>query len=84
MIMDHGAVQRKGPGRPRLRPHRVAAEKGSSVPQIRRWCQRHGVRVTIPRRDERRRGPFDRQAYRQHACVEQFTNRLKQSIVERE
>jgi len=77
--MNCGAVRRNGPGRPRLRPHRVAADKGYSAPRIRRWCQRHRVRVTIPRRrDERRRGPFNTALYRQRARVEQLINRLKQ------
>jgi transposase len=41
--------------------------------------RQHGIRLTIPRRrDERRRGPFDRQLYRQRARVEQLINRLKQ------
>jgi transposase len=37
------------------------------------------MRCTIPRRrDERRRGPFDREAYRQRNRVERCINRLKQ------
>lgn len=79
-IMDQGAVRRSGPGRPRLRPRRVAADKGYSLPRIRRWCAQHQVRVTIPRRrDQRRRGAFNRTLYRLRARVEQLFNRLKQS-----
>jgi len=74
-----GAVRRPGAGRPRWRPQRGCADKGYSSGRIRHWLRHHGIRLAIPRRrDERRRGPFDRQLYRQRARVEQFINRLKQ------
>jgi transposase len=44
-----------------------------------RGLHRTGIRCTIARRrDERRRGPFNREAYRQHNVVERCINRLKQ------
>ena len=77
--MNQGRVPRRGPGRPRLRPRRLVADKGYSIRRIRQWCHQHGVRVTIPhRRDQRRAGPFDCVAYRERARVEQTINRLKQ------
>lgn len=78
-LITAGQVRRPNGGRPRWRPHRVCADKGYSSGRIRRWLRHHGIRVTIPRRrDERRRGPFDHQLYRQRARVEQFFNQLKQ------
>jgi transposase len=77
-LLRGGRVRRhRGP--PRWRPHRVCADKGYSSGHIRRWLRQHHMRLTIPRRrDERRRGRFDQQIYRQRARVEQFINRLKQ------
>src|SRR5262249_14627823 len=78
-LMTRGAVRRRGRGRPRLRPRRLVADRGYSYPRIRRGLRHHGVRVTIARRkDQRRRGPFDRAEYRLRARVEQLFCRLKQ------
>jgi transposase len=79
LLMDRGAVRRVGPGRPRLRPTRVAGDKAYSNRRIRTWLRRRGIGVTIPRKaDERRRGPFDRELYKLRARVEHLINRLKQ------
>jgi len=76
--MTQGAVKRSGRGRPRLRPHRVIADKGYSARRIRQYCRRHGIRYTIPRRrDERHRGRFDSEMYRQRNVVERAFCRLK-------
>ena len=78
-LMTQGAVKRTGRGRPKVRPHRVVGDKGYSSGAIRRSARRHGIRVTIPRkRNERRRGPFDRLAYRARNLVERLINRCKQ------
>ena len=78
-LMEQGAVKRLQRGRPRLRPQRLAGDKAYSSRRIRQWLQRHGIRVTIPRKaNERRRGPFDKQLYKLRAKVEQLINRLKQ------
>jgi transposase len=78
-LMGQGAVRRPGRGRPRQRPRRVVGDKGYSSGTIRRHARRRGIRVTIPRRrDERRRGPFDRAAYRARNLVERLVNRCKQ------
>jgi transposase len=78
-LMERGAVKRAGRGRPRRRPRRVIGDKGSSSGKIRRYARRHGINVTIPRkRNERRRGPFDRQGYRARSLVERLINRCKQ------
>jgi transposase len=78
--MNSGAIGRCGPGRPRLRPKRVAADKAYSSRYIRQSLRRWRVRVTIPRRsDERPRGRFDRTLYRCRNRVERLIGRLKQS-----
>lgn len=78
-LMNGGAIKRRGPGRPRLRPRRVAADKAYSSRRIRQSLRRWRIRITIPRRaDERRRGPFDREQYRLRSRVECMINRLKQ------
>jgi transposase len=84
-LLDAGAVKRPGPrgrpgrGRPRLRPDRVAGDKGYSYPRVRRALRRRGIGAVIPTRSNQRRSPrFDRQAYRQRNRVERTVNRLKQ------
>ena len=78
-LLRRGAVKRPGRGRPKVRPRRVAGDKGYSSRAIRAGLRRRGIRVTIPRRrDERRRGRFDREVYRQRNRIERLINRLKQ------
>jgi hypothetical protein len=53
-LMAAGAVKRPGPGgrlgrgRPRLRPDRVAGDKGYSHPGIRAYLRRRGIGAVIP------------------------------------
>lgn len=78
-LMEAGAVKRPGRGRPKKRPGRVAGDKGYSSRANRRYLQRRGIRITIPRRkDECRTGPFDRTLYKLRNRVERLINRLKQ------
>ena len=78
-LLEQGAVQRRRGGRPKLRPQRVVGDKGYSSGEIRRYAQAHGIRITIPRKEnECRKGPFDREIYRQRNRVERLVNRLKQ------
>jgi transposase len=78
-LMEQGAVKRIGRGRPRRRPRRIVGDKGYSSRKIRRYARRHRINVTIPRkRNERRRGPFDRAAYRARNRVERLISRCKQ------
>jgi len=77
--METGTVKRPGGGRPRLRPDRVAGDKGYSSKKIRRYLRRRGIGIVIPRqKGERRRGRFDKVAYRKRNVVERLVNRLKQ------
>lgn len=78
-LMEQGAMKRTASGRPRLRPHRVGADKGYSSGKIRAYLRRRGIRITIPRKEnERHRGKFDKALYRQRNWVERCFNRLKQ------
>jgi transposase len=78
-LMRQGAVKRPGRGRPRIRPRRVVGDKGYGSRAIREGLRRRGIRATIPRKaNERHRGRFDREAYRQRNRIERLINRLKQ------
>ena len=70
-LMERGAVKRRGRGRPRLRPRRVVGDKGYSSRENRQYLRRRGMRLTIPRKkNERRRGRFDKAIYRMRNRVE--------------
>lgn len=78
-LMATGAVKRGGPGRPKRRPQRVIGDKGYSSGKIRQYARQHGMRITIPRKqNERRTGPFDRTLYRLRNRIERLINRCKQ------
>jgi transposase len=78
-LLDHGAVRRPGGGRPRLRPRRVAGDRGYSSATVRSRLRQRGIGAVIPTRsDQRRRPRFDRAAYRERNVVERLLNRLKQ------
>jgi transposase len=78
-LLETGAVKRRGPGRPRHRPHRIIGDKGYSSRRIRRYARQHGIRITIPRkRNEGRTGPFNRALYRLRNRIERLINRCKQ------
>ena len=78
-LLDGGAIRRSGRGRPRLRPRRLAGDKGYSSPTARRWLRQRQISPVIPtRKDQRRQPSFDREAYRERNKVERLINRLKQ------
>jgi transposase len=79
-LMESGEVKRAGtPGRPRLRPRRICADKGYAKGVVRRYLRGSGIRITIARRsNEHRGGPFNREIYRTRNRVERLINRLKQ------
>lgn len=77
-LMETGAVKRRGGGRPRLRPDRVAGDKGYSSKKIRRYLRSRGIGVVIARQKRERRVRFDKAAYRKRNVVERHINRLKQ------
>jgi hypothetical protein len=48
ILMERGAVKRKGRGRPWVRPDRVAGDKGYCSPTIRRSLKARRIGVVIP------------------------------------
>ncbi len=78
-MLDHGAVKRPGRGRPRLRPKRLAGDKGYSSRTVRQRLRQRGIQPIIPTRLGERRCPScDRATYRERNRVECLINRLKQ------
>lgn len=78
-ILDHGAVRRPGPGRPRWRPRRVAGDKAYAARPVRQHLRRRGIQPVIPSKKGQPRNPFfDRDADRLRNTVERLINRLKQ------
>jgi transposase len=78
-LLDNGAIRRPGQGHPRLRPCRVASDKGYSSPTARSCLRRRRIRPVIPSKSNQRWQPgFDRQAYRQRNRLERLINHLKQ------
>jgi transposase len=79
VLMERGKVKRPGRGRPRLRPRRVAGDKGFSYRAVRTYLRRRGIAAVIPTRSDQPRNPrFDRATYRHRNRVERTINRLKQ------
>jgi transposase len=78
-LLETGAVKRRGPGRPRRRPHRIMGDQGYSSRRMRQYARQHGMRMTIPRQQhEHRTGPFNRARYRLRNRIERLINRCKQ------
>jgi transposase len=77
-LMEQGAV-RRCLGRPKIRPGRVVGDKGYTSVAFRSYLRRRGIRVTIARRsNQRRRGSFDKEIYRQRNKVERMIGRIKE------
>jgi transposase len=78
-LMERGAVKRNGRGRPRVRPDRVAGNKGYSSPTVRLYLKERRIGTVIPTKaNEVPDLSFDREAYRERNVVERLINRLKQ------
>jgi transposase len=79
ILMERGAVKRQGRGRPRIRPDRVAGDKGYSSPTVRCYLKERRIGAVIPTKaDEAPVPTFDREAYRERNVIERLINRLKQ------
>jgi transposase len=78
-LMERGEVKRAGWGRPRVRPDRVAGDKGYSSATVRRYLHERRIGAVIPTKADETPDPtFDRAAYRERNVIERFINRLKQ------
>lgn len=91
-VIDKIRVTRPGPGRSRVRPERVVADKGYSARSFRAYLRRRGIKATTPervdqlagrRRRHQRPCGFDNAAYRRRNVVERcfhhLTDRFKMS-----
>jgi len=79
LLVERGAVKRRGRGRPRIRPDRVAGDKGYSSPTVRRDLKERRIGAVIPTKSDEAPDPaFDRDAYRERNVIERLINRLKQ------
>jgi len=76
--METDAVTRPERGQSRVRPDRVAGDKGYSGRKLRQYLRRRGLGAVIPRQKRERRTRFDKVAYRKRNVVERLVNRLKQ------
>lgn len=89
-LLEHIAIPRPGPGRPRKRPDNVVADKAYSHPSTRVALRRRGVGFTSPERADQiahrhskgsrggRPPAFDATLYAHRNVVERCFNRLKQ------
>ena len=58
-LMAGGTVKRGGGEHPKRRPRRQVGDKAYSSGKIRQYLRRHGIRMTIPRKqNEHRTGPL--------------------------
>lgn len=85
-VVEAIAVKRAGPGRPRIRPGRLIADKGYSTNKIRTYLRKRQIPHTIPERADQlahrarrqhRRCGFDKQIYTRRNVVERCINQLK-------
>ena len=76
--METGPVRRSS-GQVRLRPKRLVADKGYTSQAFRTYLHQKHIRCTIAhRRNEHRRGSFEKGYYRKRNIIERLINRLKQ------
>jgi transposase len=77
-LIDNGAIKRVRRGRPRLRPKRLAGDKGYDSAALRTALRQRGIQPIIPSRSNRIRSiTFDKARYRERKVIERCINRLK-------
>ena len=78
-LVDAGEIKRVRRGRPRLRPKRLAGDKGYDSTALRTALRGRGIEPIIPSRSNRIRTiSFDKARYRERNVIERCINRLKQ------
>jgi len=78
-LVDGLEVRSGKRGRQRSRPRKIVADAAYLARSNRRLLRSRGIGCVIPgARNQRRRGPFDKAAYRQRHQVERFFARIKQ------
>ena len=79
LLMERGAVKRPGRGCPRIRPDRVAGDKGYSSPTVRRYLNERRIEAVIPTKaNQDPDSTFDETIYHERNVIERLINRLKQ------
>lgn len=77
--MKGGKVGLNGRGRPKQKPNAVAMDKAFSSKEIRNHLKTNGIGRLIPwKSNQRRRGPFDVERYKERNIVERTIGRLKE------
>ena len=89
-VLDSIHVHDRRPGRPRVRPDRVLADKAYTSASNRRFLRTRGIAATIPEREDQKSGRarrgsaggrprgFNPEAYKGRNVVERCFNKLKQ------
>ncbi len=79
VLMEQGSGQAPGARTTRIRPDRVAGDKGYSSSSVRRYLKERRIGAVILTKADQPPDPaFDRVAYRERNVVERLINRLKQ------
>ena len=78
-LMRQGAVKRRGPGRPKLRPRTVVGDRGYSGRPVRDYLRRRGISPVIPQlKTEKTPRLMDWGLYRERNVVERLVGKLKE------
>jgi len=78
-LLEQGAVKRRGPGRPKLRPRTIMGDKGYTGRPVRDYLRRHGISAVIPQlKTEKTPRLMNWDLYRERNVVERLVGRLKE------
>lgn len=78
VLMQQGAIRSGEPGRARVRPQRLVADKAYGSRQFKQALRRRGIQPVIPRKRNQKRGrPHNASLYRERNIIERFFGRLK-------
>ncbi len=83
-VVERAVATLAGTRRRRIRPRKLAGDKGYSAQKNRDWLKAQRIKPVIPHKDNERarhdgRVKFDRQAYRGRAVIEQCVGWLKEN-----
>lgn len=80
-VLARVKVPLPGVGRPRVRPENLSADKGYSMPRIRRYLSRRGIRGVIPRKSDQTdgRSNFDAELYKNRNAIERCVGWIKEN-----
>ena len=80
-VLNKIRIPRKGRGRPKTRPAKVAADKAYSMPRIRRHLIARAIKSVIPRKSNQQdgRARFEKAVYRNRNIIERLVGWMKES-----